>query len=140
MMRQKVLCQKSLRTSPSSPRRMCSATHGEHSKNPRQFYVYNDHNRAYPSSLLVRALVVIITNVSNAGKSVDGTSSILRAVGDLCFTQLAEVRHRGAFSAVAQTFAVLCQQCAVSQHEESRQLVAMWYNVSIESPIISLSH
>jgi len=50
--------------------------------------------------------------------------------GDLCFTQLAELRHRGAFSTVAQTFAAVCQQCSISRTDATRQLTRRWYQAS----------
>ena len=51
-------------------------------------------------------------------------------LGHLILTQLAELRHRGAFSTVAQTFAACCLHC--SRHTESKiqGLPRRWYKVS----------
>ena len=46
------------------------------------------------------------------------------------FLQLAELRHRGAFSTVAQTFAAWCTVCAKSKVEDIKSLPMQWYQVS----------
>lgn len=58
-------------------------------------------------------------------------SSMLVDLGELCFTELAELRHRGAFSTVAQTFAALCHQCGISKNDKARASLSSWYDVSI---------
>ena len=52
-------------------------------------------------------------------------------LGSLAFAQLRELRHKGAFSTVAQTFALCCSQCAQSQDAETRRLPELWYHVSV---------
>lgn len=52
-----------------------------------------------------------------------------RRFGDLAFTELAELRHRGAFSTVSQTFAACCSQCARSEDPETKALPEEWYQV-----------
>lgn len=52
-----------------------------------------------------------------------------RQYGDLAFTELAELRHRGAFSTVSQTFAMCCLRCAESEDPETRALPKAWYKV-----------
>lgn len=54
--------------------------------------------------------------------------SIERSAFELCFTQLAELRHRGAFSSVAQTW-VAC--CALMPEDESDTSLLHWYNRAI---------
>ncbi|KAL8696436.1 MAG: hypothetical protein Q9201_007659 [Fulgogasparrea decipioides] len=54
-----------------------------------------------------------------------------QALGELAFTELAELRHRGAFSTVSQTFAACCFQCAHSKHRETRALPKKWYQKTI---------
>ncbi|THY29528.1 hypothetical protein D6D00_03503 [Aureobasidium pullulans] len=58
------------------------------------------------SSLLLRAIV------KNCPLSISDQPLLslqqLRQLGDLSFTELAELRHRGAFSTVAQTFVICC--------------------------------
>ena len=61
-------------------------------------------------------------------------SNTLASLGELCFTELAELRHRGAFSTVAQTFAALCQQCSPSRDDKTRALLRHWYKVSDTLP------
>lgn len=76
------------------------------------------------SSLLLHAVL------TNAPKNTLGclTHDDLSAIGSLSFTQLAELRHRGAFSTVAQTFAVSCERSGKASDPKSRQLPSLWYN------------
>lgn len=72
--------------------------------------------------------------ISKAPFQPDGDTSLLevsdfRSLGKLCFTQLAELRHRGAFSTVAQTFAACCLRCTRTNHEMIRTLPFTWYQV-----------
>lgn len=61
-------------------------------------------------------------------------------LGDLTFSQLAELRHRGAFSAVSQTFTACCKKCArvgqSGEHEIKSSLISYlpqkWYQVRLE--------
>ena len=55
----------------------------------------------------------------------------LRRLGDLTLTQLAELRHRGAFSTVSQTFLACCVRCAASRNSEIAELPGIWYKVII---------
>ncbi|KAF1964175.1 HEAT repeat protein-like protein [Bimuria novae-zelandiae CBS 107.79] len=54
-------------------------------------------------------------------------------LGRLCFTQLIELRHRGAFSAVAQTFAAFCRRCYSVEDESLRGLPQKWYQETLSS-------
>ena len=56
------------------------------------------------------------------------SSQQLRRLGDLTFTQLAELRHRGAFSTVAQTFVVCCTR-SNSGADGLSQTLEDWYKV-----------
>lgn len=62
------------------------------------------------------------------GPSNDG---LLRAdfqtIGKATFTQLAELRHRGAFSTVSQTFTTCCQRCSSSEDCTIQELPKAWY-------------
>ncbi|EGC46735.1 HEAT repeat protein [Histoplasma capsulatum var. duboisii H88] len=51
----------------------------------------------------------------------------LNKIGTLSFTQLAELRHRGAFSAVSQTFTACCQKCAQTKDPSASGLLNIWY-------------
>ena len=84
----------------------------------------------------------------------DGNSTLLRAIiskapvgtderalihptmfeklGRLCFVQLVELRHRGAHSAVAQTFGAFCRRCASAEDEILKVLPEKWYQVSFQ--------
>jgi hypothetical protein len=46
------------------------------------------------------------------------SNSDFEALSALVFTELSELRHRGAFSAVAQAFAACCSRCHSSNHLE----------------------
>lgn len=53
--------------------------------------------------------------------------SDFETIGKTSFTQLAELRHRGAFSTVSQTFATCCQRCSSSSDGTIRELPKAWY-------------
>ncbi|GAB7339803.1 hypothetical protein MBLNU457_6351t1 [Dothideomycetes sp. NU457] len=76
------------------------------------------------TGLLIRALVTKCP-VSTETSSLM-TPSELRSLGDLCFVQLVELRHRGAFSTVAQTFVACCVRCAST--DGLQNAVQEWYN------------
>jgi hypothetical protein len=57
-------------------------------------------------------------------------------MGHLCIDQLSNLRHRGAFSTVAQTFSVLCERIAESDDDATSRLRDMWY----ESAVTTLNH
>ncbi|KAL5444724.1 hypothetical protein PMIN07_003330 [Paraphaeosphaeria minitans] len=54
-------------------------------------------------------------------------------LGRLCFTQLIELRHRGAFSAVAQTFAAFCRRTYFVNDEGLQTLPEKWYQETLSS-------
>ncbi|KAG9837049.1 hypothetical protein KCU98_g4087, partial [Aureobasidium melanogenum] len=58
------------------------------------------------------------------------SSQQLRQLGDLTFTQLAELRHHGAFSTVAQTFVVCCIRSNSGTNTVS-QTLEDWYKRAI---------
>ncbi|KAF7567911.1 DUF2428 multi-domain protein [Pyrenophora tritici-repentis] len=61
------------------------------------------------------------------------TPQLFQKLGRLCFTQLLELRHRGAFSTVSQTFAVFCRRCSSSNLVSLRALPEMWYQETLRS-------
>ncbi|KAL4864834.1 hypothetical protein BDV12DRAFT_7425 [Aspergillus spectabilis] len=77
------------------------------------------------SSMLVHA------TLSNATYGPEGETGLTRddyeKIGRSSFTQLAELRHRGAFSTVAQTFASCCQRCGQSSNTDISTLPLLWY-------------
>jgi hypothetical protein len=52
---------------------------------------------------------------------------LLERMAQLCFTQLAELRHRGAFSTVAQTWASICIRCSAINSSNGISLLEKWY-------------
>jgi hypothetical protein len=56
---------------------------------------------------------------------------LFEKLGRLCFTQLLELRHRGAFSTVSQTFAAFCRRCVSSNIPALRALPEIWYQASV---------
>ena len=56
-----------------------------------------------------------------------------KAMGSLASEQLAELRHRGAFSTVAQTFAACCLKCTQLHTSSLCELPRIWYQVCIKS-------
>ena len=52
-------------------------------------------------------------------------------IGDLLFMQLTDLRHRGAFSTVAQTFALLTAKCGQAPEPSMRELLNRWQLVSL---------
>ncbi|KAJ5773802.1 Armadillo-like helical [Penicillium paradoxum] len=77
------------------------------------------------SSLLLHATLV---NTSYGPSGSDGLNRADFAnIGGASFTQLAELRHRGAFSNVSQTFATCCQRCSSAKDPSIRELPKTWY-------------
>jgi hypothetical protein len=65
-------------------------------------------------SSLLRSIVTQAPIVADRSAQTDGVgldANELLALARLSFTGLAELRHRGAFSAVAQAFAACCKRC-----------------------------
>jgi hypothetical protein len=84
-------------------------------------------NVANTHSVLLRT---IISKAPVGDKESDlMTPALFEKLGRLCFTQLLELRHRGAFSTVSQTFAVFCRRCVSSNISSIRALPEMWYQV-----------
>ncbi|PYH49144.1 THADA/TRM732 family protein [Aspergillus saccharolyticus JOP 1030-1] len=77
------------------------------------------------SSLLLHA------TLSNKSYSPPGDNGLTEQhfdnLGSLSFVQLAELRHRGAFSTVSQTFATCCQRCAQSSDPAISELPHRFY-------------
>ncbi|CAD0106145.1 unnamed protein product [Aureobasidium uvarum] len=82
------------------------------------------------SSLLLRAIVKDCPFTSLNHELLSPQQ--LRQLGDLTFTQLAELRHRGAFSTVAQTFVVCCMRSNSSAITVSQDLED-WYQTAINT-------
>ena len=74
--------------------------------------VFHQTVRYYFADKLSSLLRVIVTKapISDDTKVSLFRKDNLEALGTLCFTELAELRHRGAFSAVAQAFSACCSR------------------------------
>ena len=73
----------------------------------------------------------MVTNISYIPLSLRENSDYdgYHRFGHQAFTQLAELRHRGAFSTVSHTFAACCQRCARSSQLVFREHPKTWYKV-----------
>ncbi|KAK5118275.1 hypothetical protein LTR62_002788 [Meristemomyces frigidus] len=58
----------------------------------------------------------------------DPFSDMARQLYELCFTQLAELRHSGAFSTVAQTWTTCCLRSYNSDTGNGSELLQKWYD------------
>ncbi|PSR75256.1 putative death-receptor fusion protein-domain-containing protein [Coniella lustricola] len=84
---------------------------------------------AHESSNLMRTLVSNLKSSRVAGHLLP-PPEVFRAVGNLAFTQLSTLRHRGAFSSVSLTFTSCCQHAedpAVAIPENEQPLLESWY-------------
>lgn len=73
---------------------------------------------------------------TNYGSLLDNDDLLYRdckCIGELSLTQLAELRHRGAFSTVAQTFTTCCLTCAASENRKVANLPRQWYRQTLDS-------
>lgn len=75
---------------------------------------------------LKEASLLLSIVVGFVGSSEDEAHS--KTLCNLCFTQLAELRHRGAFSTVAQTWVVCCAQARSQAHQVDTSLLQIWYD------------
>ncbi|KXS98749.1 hypothetical protein AC578_9051 [Pseudocercospora eumusae] len=74
------------------------------------------------SSLLLSSLV--------AGEEIE--TDLLKSMSELCFTQLSQLRHRGAFSTVAQTWTACCTRCRDLCQSDDTPLLHSWYGRIID--------
>jgi hypothetical protein len=86
------------------------------------------HTDPVSYSLLLNAIMANPSYAPDTGSDVFSYHDFER-IGTLSFTQLAELRHRGAFSTVAHTFTSCCQRCSKSKDPEIRALPEIWYHV-----------
>ena len=71
------------------------------------------------------------------------SSQTVRHIGNLSFLQLSELRHRGAFTTVSQTFATCCQSVKylIDADVWGHALLEWWYRVcssrsSLQRPVL----
>ncbi|KAF2734774.1 HEAT repeat protein-like protein [Polyplosphaeria fusca] len=86
---------------------------------------------SYSWRALKEASVLLRTIVSKAPIGTEDASMLdpvsYERLGRECFTQLAELRHRGAFSTVAQTFSAFCRRCFSPNDGFLNKLPEGWY-------------
>ncbi|KAJ9608869.1 hypothetical protein H2200_006640 [Cladophialophora chaetospira] len=73
------------------------------------------------SSVVLQSLIAVI----------EPSQKLFQALGDLCMDQLISLRHRGAFSTVAQTFSLCCERVRSSIDGSMRDLIRDWYRVAL---------
>ena len=98
-------------------------------------YIYGHaylESSAYCFSSLMH---VMASNIEYGPPGVEGGLNYedFQTLGRLSFSQLAELRHRGAFSTVSQTFAAYCIRCVGSRNSTISDLPKFWYKVRIQS-------
>ncbi|KAJ4369525.1 hypothetical protein N0V86_009360 [Didymella sp. IMI 355093] len=83
------------------------------------------------ASVLIRTIITK-ASIGNDDKAII-PPAVFERLGRLCFTQLLDLRHRGAHSTVAQTFAAFCRRCATSKIPELQSLPETWYQETFRS-------
>lgn len=83
-------------------------------------------------SLLMQRMVPNVSKDTAPLSNMTDADFYRRHVG-LAFQQLAELRHRGAFSTVSQTFSLWCVSCARSDNPDTRGLPQEYYQVGLDS-------
>ncbi|KAF2742863.1 HEAT repeat protein-like protein [Sporormia fimetaria CBS 119925] len=81
------------------------------------------------ASILLRTVITKAPLGSDKGSIL--SAGDVEELGKLCFVQLVELRHRGAFSTVAQTFAAFCRRCMTAQDAQLRHLPEIWYQDAV---------
>ena len=84
------------------------------------------------SSLLIRAFL----DSPTFQKQISSTHFkrvCIERIGALCMDQLSNLRHRGAFSTVAQTFSILCQRITDSMEPSIMDLRDVWYQDALDT-------
>lgn len=71
-----------------------------------------------------------LKHIPGVEKSIPITEDLLR-IGRLSFVQLAELRHRGAFSSVSQTFAACCRACVLFSDPVLHDMPTVWYQETL---------
>ena len=79
------------------------------------------------NSLLLRTIISKATYDTGSSSILEDAD--LAAIGNLTFSQLSELRHRGAFTTVSTTFAACCQRCTDIKATQVQQLLWYWYQV-----------
>ncbi|KAG5930390.1 hypothetical protein E4U42_001636 [Claviceps africana] len=87
----------------------------------------------HESSNLMRTMILTIANRGREGRIIP-SKEVFERIGNLTFTQLASLRHRGAFTTVSATFATCCQQTKHLELEEMEMpLLQVWYDGTMKA-------
>ncbi len=92
-----------------SPEMSCEVDTTSPFEGPKDFLSYS-WRTLRDSSLLVQAIILHLDPHMDQNEADNGALEQLRGIHALCFQQLTSLRHRGAFSTVAQTFALCCER------------------------------
>ncbi|KAL6403743.1 hypothetical protein AUP68_13113 [Ilyonectria robusta] len=96
----------------------------------------------HEASNLMRALILSIKQTSKSGR-IHPSREVYERIGNLSFTQLSTLRHRGAFTTVSLTFATCCQFVKhLDQEAEDQQtptLLEKWYNGTMDAIVAQVS-
>lgn len=76
----------------------------------------------------MRYMVLTIKNNKKEGYLCPSLK-VFKLIGTLTFEQLSNLRHRGAFTTVSQTFATCCQQTKYLKPPDAEGLLDSWYQV-----------
>ncbi|PHH69821.1 hypothetical protein CDD82_7495 [Ophiocordyceps australis] len=82
-------------------------------------------------SNLMRTLVQSMSSLPSRQTLIRPSRGVFESIGSLVFDQLASLRHRGALTTVAATFATCCQHTKYVDCE--RDLLQLWYRGSLEA-------
>lgn len=88
----------------------------------------------HEASNLLRGLVQSIRHASQPGKA-HPSRELYERIGNLSFEQLASLRHRGAFTTVALTFATCCQlvKHIDQQQQDGPSMLKKWYQGTMDN-------
>ncbi|KIW73054.1 hypothetical protein PV04_01201 [Phialophora macrospora] len=73
------------------------------------------------SSIVLQSLIDVV----------EPSRELFHAIGNLCLDQLISLRHRGAFSTVAQTFSQCCEKIRSSADSRVHGLIQDWYKAAL---------
>jgi len=98
---------------------------------------YNDVRRCLTKPSNVMQAMILPLRGGRTASLLYPSPQIFQMIGSLTFEQLSTLRHRGAFSTVAQTFSACCQ---LAQHphlasldtEQQESLLVSWYNGTMD--------
>jgi hypothetical protein len=97
------------------------------------FWPFLGERFAIPGKHLHESLINVTNIKSIALQSLiaveEPSRELFYAIGSLCLDQLISLRHRGAFSTVAQTFSQCCEKVRSSDNSGVHGLIQEWYKV-----------